>query len=346
MAPFGQRARQHPRGIVDLSVGTPVDPTPEFIQATLRESANAPGYPLTAGTQELRSAIREWAINRLQASGEFDVLPLIGSKELVAWLPTLLQAKSVIFPEIAYPTYSVGAILGSAVGTAVPIDPATWPAADLAWINSPSNPTGRVHSEEELKAVINWARTTNTVVASDECYLEFGHSVEPTSILGLTDGNNKNILAVHSLSKRSSMAGYRAGFVIGDAKLVAKLREVRKHAGMIVPLPVQKAMITALSDDVHVAEQRQRYNSRRERLAPALQRVGFEIEDSRAGLYIWCTRHEQDWDSIAWLAELGILATPGYFYGAKGDHHIRVALTATDANIDEAVVRLTQAGVN
>ena len=329
--------------MVDLSVGTPVDPTPEFIQATLRESANAPGYPLTAGTQELRSAIREWAIHRLGATGEFDVLPLIGSKELVAWLPTLLEAKSVLFPEIAYPTYSVGAILASATGRPVSIDPETWPKADLAWINSPSNPTGRVHSEEELKAVINWARASNSVVASDECYLEFGDGVEPVSIFKLTGGNNKNILAVHSLSKRSSMAGYRAGFVIGDADLVAKLREVRKHAGMIVSLPVQKAMITALSDGVHVREQRQRYNSRRQRLIPALQTVGFEIEESHAGLYIWCTRRESDWDSISWLAEIGILATPGSFYGVKGDHHIRVALTATDAKIDEAVSRLTQA---
>ncbi len=320
-----------------------MDPTPEFIQDALRENTNAPGYPLTAGTQELRDAIREWAIHRLGASGEFDVLPLIGSKELVAWLPTLLEAKSVLYPEIAYPTYRVGAILASAIGTPVSVDPAMWPDADLAWINSPSNPTGRVHSEEELKAVINWARASNSVVASDECYLEFGHSVEPVSILGLTGGDNKNILAVHSLSKRSSMAGYRAGFAIGDADLIAKLREVRKHAGMIVSLPVQKAMIAALSDDVHVAEQRQKYNSRRERLAPALQSAGFEIEESHAGLYIWCTQHEPDWDSISWLAELGILATPGHFYGAKGDHHIRVALTATDANIGEAVTRLTQA---
>jgi succinyldiaminopimelate transaminase len=280
----------------------------------------------------------------LSATGEFDVLPLIGSKELVAWLPTLLEAKRVLFPEIAYPTYSVGAILASAVGTPVEIDPTTWPDSDLAWINSPSNPTGRVHSEEEARAVIEWAREKNSVVASDECYLEFGHSIEPVSILSLTGGDNRNIIAVHSLSKRSSMAGYRAGFVIGDSDLIAKLREVRKHAGMIVALPIQKAMITALSDDVHVAEQRGRYNSRRERLAPALTRVGFEMEESRAGLYIWCTRHEQDWDSISWLAELGILATPGHFYGVKGDHHIRVALTATDANIDEAVARLTQAG--
>ena len=344
MAPFGQRARQHPRGIVDLSVGTPVDSTPEFIQSTLRESADAPGYPLTAGSARLRSAISEWAKRRLGAMGEFDVLPLIGSKELVAWLPTFLQAKRVLFPEIAYPTYSVGAILASAVGTPVGIDPATWPDSDLVWINSPSNPTGRVHSEEEVRAVIDWARSKDSVIASDECYLEFGHSTKPVSILSLTGGDNRNIIAVHSLSKRSSMAGYRAGFIIGDSDLIARLREVRKHAGMIVALPIQKAMITALSDDVHVVEQRERYNSRRERLAPALTGVGFEIEESRAGLYIWCTRHEQDWDSISWLAELGILATPGNFYGVKGDHHIRIALTATDANIDEAVARLTQIG--
>ncbi len=343
MAPFGQRAREHPRGIVDLSVGTPVDPTPEFIQVTLRDSANAPGYPLTAGTPELRQAIREWAIHRLGATGEFDVLPLIGSKELVAWLPTLLEAKSVLFPEIAYPTYSVGAILGSAVGTAVSVDPSTWPKADLAWINSPSNPTGRVHTEAELSTVIEWARKSNSIVASDECYLEFGDGVEPLSILSRTAGNNTNIIAVHSLSKRSSMAGYRAGFLIGDSSLVSKLLEIRKHAGMIVPLPVQKAMITALSDALHVTEQRQRYNARREKLRPALESAGFEIEQSRAGLYIWCTRHEQDMKSIAWLAELGILATPGHFYGPKGDQHIRVAMTATDEKISEAAARLFEA---
>ena len=343
MAPYGQRAREHPRGIVDLSVGTPVDPTPAFIQSALRESANAPGYPLTAGTPELRQAIREWAIRRLGARGEFDVLPLIGSKEFVAWLPTLLEAESVLFPEIAYPTYSVGAILASAVGTAVSVDPSTWPPADLAWINSPSNPTGRVHSQAELLSVIEWVRRSGSVVASDECYLEFGHGIEPLSILGLTGGNNENIIAVHSLSKRSSMAGYRAGFVIGDTALIAKLREVRKHAGMMVPFPVQIAMITALSDDVHVAQQRELYNARREKLRPALETAGFSVEESRAGLYIWCTRGEKDLDSIAWLAELGILATPGHFYGPKGDHHIRVAMTATDENINEAAERLIKA---
>lgn len=322
-------------------MGTPVDETPEFIQVALRESSNAPGYPLTAGTPALRGALREWAQNRLGATGDFDLLPLIGSKELVAWLPTLLEVKSVLYPEIAYPTYGVGAILGRAVGTPVPIDPSFWPDADLAWINSPSNPTGRVHSDNEVRAVIDWSRKHDAVVVSDECYLEFGHTSIPESILSFTDGDNRNILALHSLSKRSSMAGYRAAFLIGDKDLIARIREIRKHAGMMVALPVQKAMIAALHDDVHVAQQRERYNSRRERLAPALERSGFRIEESKAGLYIWCTRDESDWDSVAWLADLGILATPGHFYGELGARYIRVALTATDAQIDEAVLRLS-----
>ena len=225
-------------------------------------------------------------MKRLGAEGEFDVLPLIGSKELVAWLPTFLQSKRVLFPEIAYPTYSVGAILASAVGIPVPIDPTSWPEADLAWINSPSNPTGRVHTVTELEAVIAWGRANNSIIASDECYLDFGHLSKPASILMYTKGENKNILAVHSLSKRSSMAGYRAGFLIGDPDLISRIREIRKHSGMIVPLPIQSAMTAALSDELHVAKQRELYNARRERLKPALERVGFRIEETRAGLYI------------------------------------------------------------
>ena len=317
-----------------------MDPTPQIIQRSLRESTNAPGYPLTVGTPQLRASIREWAIKRLGAKGNFDLLPLIGSKELVAWLPTFLQAKKVLFPEIAYPTYGVGAILASAEGAPVPIDPSTWPDADLVWINSPSNPTGRVHSANELEAVISWGRANNTVIASDECYLEFGHGSKPTSILMYANGENKNLLAVHSLSKRSSMAGYRAGFLVGDPDLISRIREIRKHAGMIVPLPIQNAMVAALGDEMHVAKQREIYNARRERLKPALERVGFRIEETRAGLYIWCTRDEEDWDSVAWLAELGILATPGHFYGVKGARHIRIAMTATDAHIDAAISRL------
>jgi aspartate/methionine/tyrosine aminotransferase len=161
--------------------------------------------------------------------------------------------------------------------------------------------------------------------------------------LQYTNGNNRNILAVHSLSKRSSMAGYRGAFLIGDKELIARIREVRKHAGMMVPLPIQKAMTIALSDESHVAEQRARYNARRAKLVPALKAAGFEFEFSNAGLYIWCTRKESDWDSVSWLAKLGILATPGNFYGELGKSHIRIAMTATDLQITQAAERITAA---
>lgn len=240
LAPYGDKARAHPGGIIDLSVGTPVDPTPEFIQTALRDASNSPSYPVTAGTPELRGAITAWSKSRLGAKGDFDVLPVIGSKELVAWLPTILESKKVLIPEIAYPTYHVGALIAQAQSVPVPISAQSWPNADLAWLNSPSNPTGRVHSVEEIKECIAWSRANDAVLISDECYLEFEHNAAPTSIMALTQGDNNNILALHSLSKRSSMAGYRAAFLIGDSSLIAKIRELRKHAGMMVSLPVQK----------------------------------------------------------------------------------------------------------
>ena len=340
LAPYGDTARAYPQGIIDLSQGTPVDPTPEFIQQVFRDASNSPSYPVTAGTPELRSAIKRWAIERVGATGDFDVLPLIGSKEIVAWLPTILESKKVLIPEIAYPTYHVGAVLADADSVPVDIDAKSWPSADLAWLNSPSNPTGRVHSEEEIKACIDWSRTNKALLVSDECYLEFEQSAQPVSVLSHTGGDNTNILAIHSLSKRSSMAGYRAAFMIGDSDLIARIREIRKHGGMMVPLPVQKAMTVALSDDKHVAEQRARYNSRKDVLRPALEAAGFRIEFSNAGLYLWCTRDEDAWQSVSWLADRGILATPGSFYGDKGARHIRIAMTATDAQIADAVQRI------
>jgi len=340
LAPFGEIARSHPGGIIDLSQGTPVDPTPDFIQQAFRDASNSPSYPVTAGTPELQAGIRAWAIDRLGATGEFDVLPLIGSKELVAWLPTILQSQTVLIPQIAYPTYHVGALIAQARSIPVDTDAHGWPKADLAWLNSPSNPTGRVHSAQEIQAAIKWARSNNAILVSDECYLEFDHTATSISVLSQTQADNKNILAVHSLSKRSSMAGYRAAFMIGDSALIARIRELRKHAGMMVPLPVQKAMTVALNDASHVAEQRARYNARRDALRPALEAAGFHIEFSNSGLYIWCTRNEDAWTSVEWLAQRGILATPGGFYGAHGARHIRIAMTATDAQINDAVSRL------
>lgn len=338
--PFGDKARAHPNGIIDLSQGTPIDPTPDFIQKAFRDGSNSPSYPFTAGTPELRDAIKNWATQRLGATGDFDVLPVIGSKELVAWLPTIIEATKVLIPEIAYPTYHVGALLAGAQSIPVSIDATSWPKADLAWLNSPSNPTGRVHSAEEIKTCIDWSRQNNSILISDECYLEFDHTAHSLSVLSQTGGDNKNILAVHSLSKRSSMAGYRAAFMVGDSQLIARIREIRKHAGMMVPLPVQKAMTVALSDDAHVAQQRDRYNARKDAMRPALEANGFTVEYSDSGLYLWCTRNEDAWKSVEWMANLGILVTPGSFYGQAGAQHIRVAMTATDAQIAQAVTRL------
>jgi succinyldiaminopimelate transaminase len=287
-------------------------------------------------------ALHEYCSTYLGAQGDFDVLPTIGSKELVALLPFLLQAKRILIPEIAYPTYRVGGILASAEVIEVSIDASEWPTKniDLVWINSPSNPTGRVHTPAELEAVISWKRNSGAVVASDECYLPFPDTKKGVSLLSLTSGDNKNILALHSLSKRSNMAGYRGSFVAGDSTLIARLLEIRKHMGMMVPLPIQKSVTAALGDETHVTVQSERYRNRRKVMRDALIEANFSIEYSEAGLYLWCTRGEEDWATVAWFADRGIIVTPGRFYGDKGSSHVRIALTATDSQIADAALRI------
>ena len=352
LEPFKKVAQAHPDGIVDLSVGTPVDPTPTLVREALAAAADAPGYPQTWGTPDLREAVAGWFARRRGVPGldPDGVLPTMGSKELVAWLPTLLGlgADDVVgIPAVAYPTYDVGARLARATPVVVdglaaygPQTTATRPK--LLWLNSPSNPTGAVLGAAHLAKVVAWARANNVVVASDECYAELGWSGAPVpSILdpAVCGGSHEGLLAVYSLSKQSNLAGYRAAFVAGDVALVRRLLEVRKHAGMIVPWPVQRAMVAALGDDAHVAEQRQRYASRRASLRETLERAGFRIDASEAGLYLWSTRDEDAWASVAWLADRGVLVAPGTFYGAAGAQHVRVALTATDERIEAAATR-------
>ena len=345
LAPAAATARRHPDGIVDLSVGTPVDPTPPIVQAALAAAADAPGYPLTAGSDDLRSAIAGWLRRRFGADiAPTAVLPVIGTKELVAWLPTLLGASMVGYPGLAYPTYEVGARIAGATGHAADALTAFGPARiDLLWINSPSNPTGAVLPPEHLRKVADWARERGTVLASDECYADIWYDGDPpASVLSpdVCGGSHDGLLAVHSLSKRSNLAGYRAGFVAGDPALVARLLEVRKHAGMIVPAPVQAAMVAALGDDEHVAVQRERYAKRRAVLRAAFNKAGFTIDASDAGLYLWVSRGEPCWQTVDALAELGILVAPGEFYGPTGAQHVRVALTANDERVEAAAARL------
>ncbi|MEZ5158872.1 MAG: succinyldiaminopimelate transaminase [Candidatus Nanopelagicales bacterium] len=334
-------ASRVPGGMVDLSVGTPVDPTPELVRAALAEAADAPGYPTVHGTEAVRGAATDWLDRRLGVvASPSDVLPLIGTKEFVAWLPTLLglgPADAVASPAVAYPTYVVGALIAGCRTVEV-----GQPAA-LTWLNSPANPTGEVMSVETLRDVVASAREQGTVVVSDECYIELGWDAQPVSILhpDVCGGDHRGLLALHSLSKRSNMAGYRFGFAVGDPDLTDRLLAVRKHAGMMVPLPVQAAATAALADDAHVRAQRDRYGRRRLLLREGLTSAGFRIDGSVAGLYLWATRGEYCWDSVSWLAERGILVAPGDFYGEGGREHVRVALTASDADVDRAAARLS-----
>jgi succinyldiaminopimelate transaminase len=350
---------------VDLSVGTPVDPVPGVVQDALRAAADTPGYPATHGTPALREAAAGWLTRRHGVSVDPDaVLPLIGTKEFIAALPALLgcgPGDVVVYPELAYPTYDIGARLAGADAVAADALPPAGPVPGqafsatnttstapsgpvrLVWVNSPGNPTGRVLGAGQLAAAARAARGRGAVLASDECYIGLGWSAEPVSVLhpDACGGSFDGLLAVHSVSKRSNLAGYRAGFVTGDPALVAELLEIRRHAGMMMPAPVQAAMTAALRDDAHAERQRGVYAARREQLQAALEKAGWIISHSEAGLYLWASRPGLDcWSSVQMLAEAGILVAPGEFYGPAGALHIRVALTATDERVAAAARRL------
>ena len=350
LVPFGDIARAHPGGIVDLSVGSPVDATPAIIRDALAHATDAHSYPATAGTPALREAIVDWFAARrgVDDLSVANVLPTIGSKELIASLALMFGIRSgdvVVQPAVAYPTYAIGAALVGADVVASD-DPAEWPEnTRLIWVNSPGNPDGSVRGVEWLRAAVARARELGAIIVSDECYAEFAwESDEPApSILDprVIAGDRSSVLAVYSLSKQSNLAGYRAGFIAGCSDLIAELLAVRKHAGLMPPAPVQAAMVAALGDHDHVVVQRELYRARRALLAPALEAAGFRIDHSEGGLYLWVTRGEDAWKSVADLAAVGILGTPGTFYGAGAHEHARIALTATDAAISTAVERLS-----
>jgi succinyldiaminopimelate transaminase len=337
--------------VIDLSIGTPVDDTPSVLTAALAAAGNSPGYPTALGTAALRTAAASWLHRRLGVNvadplgSDPSLIPTVGSKELVALLPTLLGLRAggtVVVPEVAYPTYEVGAVLAGLAVRRTDTPPPDAAGIVLVWLNSPGNPHGRVLSDDRLREWVAWGRAHAVPVIADECYVTLGWDVEPRSLLhpSIAGEHHTGLLAVHSLSKQSTAAGYRAGLLSGDPALVRHVWEVRRHLGLLVPGPVQAAMVAALDDDAHVDAQRERYRDRRDRLAAAVRAAGLRIDHSEAGLYLWATRDEDCWTTIDWLAGLGVVAAPGSFYGPAGSRHVRLALTASDERIAAAVERL------
>jgi succinyldiaminopimelate transaminase len=283
-------------------------------------------------------------------------MPTIGSKELISWLPLLLglgPGDAVVQPKVAYTAYVVGAALCGAEIVSED-DPAKWPSnTKLAWINSPGNPDGRVLDVPEMKAAVDRARELGALLASDECYAELGWGVWDEKLIPsvldprVCGASHDGVLAVYSLSKQSNLAGYRAAFAVGEAGLIKGLVNLRMHAGLNTPAPVQKAMAVALADEEHVRIEKEIYRERREILLAAVRDYGFQLSDSQAGLYLWATLGEDCWKTVDRMAELGIVVVPGTFYGEHSNQHVRFSITATDAKVSEGARRLRDAiGLN
>lgn len=349
---FQKIATDHDGGIVDLSIGTPCDPPPDAVVAALSQSGSERGYPASIGTEALRRSIARWMGRRFAIDVPISrIAACIGTKEFVATTPQYMKLRrpnrdTVIYPAIAYPTYEMGAQLAGLRALPVPMnaeghmDFASLSQDDIdralmVWVNSPSNPTGGL---DDLKYAAQWGRKNNVPIFSDECYTEFTWATSAQSILehGL-DG----VVAVHSLSKRSNLAGVRVGFYAGDAEIVDYLKEVRKHAGFMVPGPAQAAAVAALDDDAHVAVQRDRYKSRLEMMATTLsQWSGIDIPLPAGGFYLWFPVDDA-WEFTEKLArEGGALVSPGDFYGVDAAKFVRVAVVQPDAKLALVAQRL------
>ena len=349
---FQKIAASHDGGIVDLSIGTPCDPPPDAVVAALSQSGSERGYPASIGTEALRRSVARWMGRTFAIDVPISrIAACIGTKEFVATTPHYMKLRrpnrdTVIYPAVAYPTYEMGAILAGLRAVAVPMnaeghmDFASLSQDDIdralmVWVNSPSNPTGGL---DDLKYAANWGRTHNIPIFSDECYTEFTWSTSAQSILqhGL-DG----VVAVHSLSKRSNLAGVRVGFYAGDAEIVEYLKEVRKHAGFMVPGPAQAAGVAALDDDAHVKVQRDRYRTRLESMAQTLSKwSGIDIPLPDGGFYLWFPVDDA-WAFTEKLArEGGALVSPGDFYGPAASKFVRVAVVQLDAKLSLVAQRL------
>ena len=342
-----------PGGCVDLSIGTPHDPPPDLVIDALVHSGTERSYPPSIGTVAYRNAASAWMSRRFGVEVDpAHVAACIGTKELVAGLPQWLHLRTpardtVLYPAISYPSYEMGATLAGCRAVAVPvdehwcvdlsaIDPADAARALCLWVNTPGNPAGGL---DDLGAAAAWGRRHDVPVFSDECYIEFTWDGPPHTIL---EHGLYGVVAVHSLSKRSNLAGARAGFYAGDPDLVAYLREVRKHAGFMVPGPVQAAAVAAFGDDDHVTVQRKRYEARLQRMRSILATIGVDAPMPGGGFYLWPAAPDGDaWAFARRLAtDAGALVSPGEFYGPAGAGHVRLALVAPDDRLDLIAARL------
>jgi len=345
-------AGKHEGGPIECSVGTPIDSPPQFIYEQLAQASGVRGYPPSVGTPEFRQSCADWVARRFNVELSIDeVAACIGTKEFVASLAGYLHLRSperdtVLYPAISYPTYAMGATLAGLRSVPVQlvegrldlesIDPKDVARALVLWSNSPSNPTGLL---DDLKGVAEWGRSNGVLVVSDECYSEFTWNGQPSTILS---GGLEGVLAVHSISKRSNLAGIRAGFYAGDAEIVSYLRLVRQHAGLMVPGPVQAAVAMAYQEDDHVAEQRARYLNRLTLMSVALERYGISAPMPEGAFYLWCHREGSDgWALAAELAEVaGLVTSPGEFYGSAADKFVRLAVVQPDDRLAIAAERL------
>jgi succinyldiaminopimelate transaminase len=347
------KAEQFEGGIVDLSIGTPCDPPPPEVVRALAESNTERGYPASIGSEAFRNAAAEWIHRRFAVQvAPTQLAACVGTKEFVGTLPQWLKLRSpdrdtVLYPAISYPTYEMGATLAGCRAVAVPVDDQFHPRLDAIdeqdaaralclWVNTPGNPAGQV---DDLQAAAEWGRAHGVPVFSDECYVEFTWAGPPRTILehGL-DG----VVAVHSLSKRSNLAGLRVGFYAGDGDLVHYLSEVRKHVGMLVPGPVQAAATVALGDQGHVDEQRQRYLDRLEAARTILSKADSYASLPAGGFYLWAPAPDGDaWGFTERLArEAGVLLSPGDIYGEAGAGFVRAAMVQPLERIELVARRL------
>jgi succinyldiaminopimelate transaminase len=339
-------------GAIDCSIGTPIDPPPDFVLEELARGVGARGYPPSAGTVDFRDAAAGWLNRRFGLEiGPDDLAACVGTKEFVASLAGYLHLRSperdtVLYPAISYPTYAMGATLAGLRSVPVAlvegqldlssIDPRDAKRALVLWANSPANPTGFL---DDLERVASWGRTNDVLIASDECYCEFTWVSRPRTIL---EHGKEGVLAVHSISKRSNLAGFRAGFYTGDAQIVQYLRSVRQHAGFMVPGPVQAAAALAYNDDEHVTLQRSRYLSRLELLSQALKSIDVEAPLPEGAFYLWCSKEGLDgWGLAELLAERsGLVVSPGELYGEDGRDFARLAVVQPDERLELAASRL------